>query len=64
MSETAASTTPAAIITGGSRGIGKACVLALAAAGFDTLFSYARNQQAAEATVREAEAFGRKSLAV
>jgi 3-oxoacyl-[acyl-carrier protein] reductase len=45
-----------ALVTGGSRGIGKATVLALATAGFDVAFSYASNQAAAQATIKEAQA--------
>jgi NAD(P)-dependent dehydrogenase (short-subunit alcohol dehydrogenase family) len=37
-----------AIVTGGSRGIGRGIVLALASAGFDVVINYARNASAAE----------------
>jgi len=53
-----------ALVTGGSRGIGKACVLDLAAAGYDMAFSYARNAEAAQEVVKSVEALGRKALAV
>ena len=53
-----------ALVTGGSRGIGKACVLDLAAAGYDVAFSYARNAEAAQEVVKAVEALGRKALAV
>ncbi|MFN8615206.1 MAG: 3-oxoacyl-[acyl-carrier-protein] reductase [Vampirovibrionales bacterium] len=53
-----------ALVTGGSRGIGKACVLALASAGYDVAFSYARNAEAAQAVVKEVEALGQKALAI
>jgi 3-oxoacyl-[acyl-carrier protein] reductase len=53
-----------ALVTGGSRGIGKAIVLRLATQGADVAFSYRGNQAAAEATAAEVEALGRRSLAV
>jgi 3-oxoacyl-[acyl-carrier protein] reductase len=51
-----------AIVTGGSRGIGKACVLALAKAGFDVTFTYASNQGAAQEVASAVEALGQKAL--
>lgn len=42
-----------AIVTGGSRGIGKGIVLGLAADGYDVAFTYASKKEAAEALVRE-----------
>jgi 3-oxoacyl-[acyl-carrier protein] reductase len=62
MSELTVSKT--AIVTGGSRGIGRACVVALAKVGFDVVFSYASNAQAAEATIQAASAVGQKVQAV
>jgi len=53
-----------ALVTGGSRGIGKACVLDLAEAGYDVAFSYARNAEAAQDVVKAVEAMGRKALAI
>jgi 3-oxoacyl-[acyl-carrier protein] reductase len=53
-----------ALVTGGSRGIGKAIVLRLAAQGADVAFSFKGNQAAADATVAEVEALGRRALAV
>ena len=47
-----------AIVTGGSRGIGKACALELAAAGYDIIINYAGNTEAANATVEEIKALG------
>lgn len=58
------STPKVAIITGGSRGIGKACVLELAQSGFQVVFSYHSNQAAAEAVAAEAKAFGVEVLAI
>ncbi|MCE3235288.1 MAG: 3-oxoacyl reductase [Vampirovibrio sp.] len=54
----------AAVVTGGSRGIGKAIVLALAEAGFNVAFSYASNQAAATEVENAAKAFGVDVLAV
>jgi 3-oxoacyl-[acyl-carrier protein] reductase len=53
-----------ALVTGGSRGIGRAIALRLATQGADVAFSYKGNQAAAEATVADIEALGRKALAV
>ncbi len=43
-----------AVVTGGSRGIGRACVLKLAQLGADVAVNYSRNTEAAEATASEA----------
>ena len=53
-----------ALVTGGSRGIGKAIVLRLARQGADVAFSYRGNQAAADATAAEVRALGRQALAV
>jgi 3-oxoacyl-(acyl-carrier-protein) reductase len=53
-----------AFVTGGSRGIGRATVLALAGAGHPVGFCYAGNVEAADDTVREASALGARVLAV
>jgi 3-oxoacyl-[acyl-carrier protein] reductase len=53
-----------ALVTGGSRGIGRAIVLRLATQGADVAFSYRGNQAAAEATAAEVEGLGRRALAV
>jgi 3-oxoacyl-[acyl-carrier protein] reductase len=52
-----------AVVTGGSRGIGKAIVLRLARQGADVAFSFRGNQAAADSTVGDIEALGRKALA-
>ena len=54
----------AAIVTGGSRGIGKAIALRLAQQGADICFSYRGNADAAAATQKEIEALGRKCVSV
>ena len=53
-----------ALITGGSRGIGKAIVLALADAGANVMFTYARSAEAAEEVVKLVEEKGRSAKAV
>ena len=47
-----------ALVTGASRGIGKACALELAKAGYDVVVNYAGNAEAAEKTVQEIKALG------
>lgn len=53
-----------ALVTGGSRGIGRATAVYLAQAGADVVFSYAKNQKAAQKTLEEIEKVGQKALAV
>lgn len=52
-----------ALVTGGSRGIGKACALKLAEAGYDVIINYAGNVEAAAKTVEEIKALGVESEA-
>lgn len=47
-----------AIVTGASRGIGKACAIELAKAGYDIAVTFAGNVEAAKKTVEELKAFG------
>jgi 3-oxoacyl-[acyl-carrier protein] reductase len=54
----------AALVTGGSRGIGKAIALRLATQGADVAFSYRGNEAAAKDTVADIEGLGRKALAI
>jgi 3-oxoacyl-[acyl-carrier protein] reductase len=54
----------AAVVTGGSRGIGRAIALRLAEQGADVAFSYRGNEAAANETRAAIEALGRKALAV
>lgn len=42
-----------ALVTGGSRGIGKACAIELAKAGYEVAISYAGNEEAAHKTIEE-----------
>lgn len=53
-----------AVVTGGSRGIGRSISLALAEKGADVVLFYAGNQQKAEETQAEIEKLGRESLAL
>lgn len=53
-----------AVITGSSRGIGKACALKLAEKGFNIVVNYNSNEEAANKAVEEITAFGRKAIAV
>ena len=53
-----------ALVTGGSRGIGRAIALRLATQGADVAFSYKGNAAAAGETVAALEALGRRALAV
>jgi NAD(P)-dependent dehydrogenase (short-subunit alcohol dehydrogenase family) len=52
------------VITGGSRGIGRAAALAAAARGFRVVVGYASNQKAADEVVRQIEAKNGKAIAV
>ena len=52
-----------AVVTGGSRGIGRACALRLAEAGLDIAVLYAGNDEAARETVEAIEALGRRARA-
>jgi len=54
---------PVALVTGGSRGIGRAITLALAAAGYDVAIVYNSNRQAADEVVAAVGALGRKAVA-
>lgn len=56
--------TKVAVVTGGSRGIGRACVIALAEAGYDVAFSYASNKSAATEVENTVKVFGRNVLAI
>jgi len=53
-----------ALVTGGSRSIGRAIALAFAREGANVAVNYVRNTAAAESAAREVEALGRRALAV
>jgi 3-oxoacyl-[acyl-carrier protein] reductase len=53
----------AAIVTGATRGIGRAIALELARRGADVAFNYARSAEAAESLTKEIEALGVRVLA-
>lgn len=53
-----------ALVTGASRGIGRAIALALAAAGADVAVNYAGSEAAAKEVAAEIEAMGRKAFVV
>ncbi|MCO4773283.1 MAG: 3-oxoacyl-[acyl-carrier-protein] reductase [Deltaproteobacteria bacterium] len=53
-----------ALVTGGSRGIGRAIALELARRGADVAINYNSNSAAAEEVVAEIEAMGRKAVAI
>ena len=53
-----------ALVTGASRGIGRACALALAKRGYDVAVNYVSNEAAAQAVVAEIQALGVRSMAV
>ncbi|BER91788.1 SDR family NAD(P)-dependent oxidoreductase [Atrimonas thermophila] len=53
-----------ALVTGASRGIGRACALALARAGAKVAVNYRKNRERAEAVVAEIEKQGGVALAV
>jgi 3-oxoacyl-[acyl-carrier protein] reductase len=54
----------AAVVTGGSRGIGRAILLRLAEEGVSVAFSFVRDQRAADEVVAAAQAAGVQAVAV
>jgi len=57
-------TSPVAIVTGSSRGIGRAIALGLAADGYRVVVNYVRQREAAEEVVAEIESVGQAAVAV
>jgi NAD(P)-dependent dehydrogenase (short-subunit alcohol dehydrogenase family) len=56
--------TPIALITGGSRGLGKSMALALAEHGTDVVLTYRSNKAEAEAVVAAIQKLGRRAIAL
>lgn len=57
-------TTPIALITGGSRGLGRNMALQSAQRGIDVLLTYRSNRKEADAVVAEIEKLGRRAAAL
>ena len=55
---------PLALITGSSRGIGRAIAKELASAGYDVVVNYVSNQDAAEEVVQAIQTLGRRAIAI
>jgi NAD(P)-dependent dehydrogenase (short-subunit alcohol dehydrogenase family) len=56
--------TPIALVTGGSRGLGKNTALKLARQGTDVILTYRSNRTEAEAVVAQIEQLGRRAVAL
>lgn len=56
--------TKIALVTGGSRGLGKDMAINLAKKGIDVILTYANNKDAADDTVKAIEALGQKAAAL
>ena len=52
-----------ALITGGSRGLGKNMAVAIAKKGIDVMLTYHTNKEAADEVVAEIESLGQKAVA-
>lgn len=52
-----------ALVTGGSRGLGRNMAIALAKKGIDVIFTYNSNKEAADEVVAEIQALGQKAIA-
>ena len=56
--------TKIALVTGGSRGLGRSAVLKLAERGVDVILTYKSNETEAHAAARQVEALGRRAVAL
>lgn len=56
--------TKIALVTGGSRGLGKNMALAIAKKGIDIILTYNSKKEEAENTVKEIESLGQKAVAI
>jgi NAD(P)-dependent dehydrogenase (short-subunit alcohol dehydrogenase family) len=61
---TATVATPIALVTGGSRGLGRNTALALAAQGTDVILTYRSNRAEAESVVAQIQQAGRRAVAL
>jgi NAD(P)-dependent dehydrogenase (short-subunit alcohol dehydrogenase family) len=52
-----------ALVTGGSRGLGRSMAIALAKKGIDVVFTYHTNKEAADKVISEIQSLGRKAFA-
>ncbi|CAN7796641.1 SDR family oxidoreductase [Caballeronia sp. LjRoot34] len=64
MSTSSSSSLGIALITGGSRGLGKSAAIHLGKRGWDVVITYAQRADAAQETVAEVEKAGRKAVAL
>lgn len=53
-----------ALVTGGSRGIGRATAVALAQAGCDVIVNYLKDKESADAVIQDVEQLGRRGCAI
>lgn len=53
-----------ALVTGGSRGIGRSCALALARRGADVAITYVQNEEAAAATAEDIRTLGGRAVTI
>jgi NAD(P)-dependent dehydrogenase (short-subunit alcohol dehydrogenase family) len=57
-------TSKIALVTGGSRGLGKDMAISLAEKGIDVILTYVNNKEAADETVKAIETLGRQAVAL
>ena len=56
--------TKIALVTGGSRGLGKDMAISIARKGMDVILTYRSNKEEAEDTVKQVEQLGQKAIAI